>query len=96
MQNELIHPQAIVRQVDGSPHDSNDGYPQNRRAAAELALNEAWNWLKVNGIVIPDCGPNGNNGWHRLSRRGTRLLNDKDFSSFREAAAFPKGLLHPQ
>lgn len=91
-QNSIVHLQAIVGQLSGS--HGQPGYPQNRRVDAELAIDEAWNWLKVNGLLVPESGSNGNNGWHRFTRRASKLKTSDDFAAFRAAAAFPKELLH--
>lgn len=93
-QNGLIHPQALLTQINGTREEA-DGYPQNRREDAELAFSEAWNWLAVQGLLVPDTGTNGNNGWMRLSRRASVILNQKSFQSYARSVAFPKSLLHP-
>jgi uncharacterized protein (TIGR02391 family) len=62
----------------------------------KLALHEAWQWLVLNFLIMPAEGVNGAHGWMVLTRRGTSLVNKQtDFRSFREAAAFPKSLIHP-
>ncbi|MDO9371676.1 MAG: TIGR02391 family protein [Gammaproteobacteria bacterium] len=93
-QNGLIHPQALLTQINGA-HGEADGYPQSRRKDAELAFSEAWNWLTVHGLLVPDTGTNGNNGWMRLSRQASKLLDQKSFQSYARSVAFPKSLLHP-
>lgn len=93
-QNGLVHPQALLTQINGTPGGP-DGYPQNSRKDAELAFSEAWNWLAVHGLLVPDTGSNGNNGWMRLSRRASAILNQKSFQSYARSVAFPKSLLHP-
>jgi len=71
-------------------------FPHTRRDDVELAIGEAWQWLIVNGVLVPSPGTNGNNGWMELTRRGKRLLDAQDdFAGFRQALAFPKSLLHP-
>ena len=47
----LGHLQAMTSQIDGTPGTDN-GYPQNRRKDAELAVAEAWNWLVVHGLLL--------------------------------------------
>lgn len=71
------------------------GYSQHRRADVETAISEAWQWLRINMLVVPDSGTNGINGWLVLSRRGAALTDTEKFQKFCEAAAFPKSLLHP-
>jgi uncharacterized protein (TIGR02391 family) len=62
---------------------------------AGLALAEGWNWLEVQGLIVPAPGINGKNGWSVISRRGSAISDLEDFRRFREAVAFPKSLLHP-
>jgi uncharacterized protein (TIGR02391 family) len=71
-------------------------YPRNREAEITEALGVAWLWLEINMLFMPSPGINGTNGWRQLTRRGRELVgNAEGFRSFREAAAFPKALLHP-
>lgn len=93
-QNGLVHPQMFIQDIAGQP-GVHPGYPQGKRAEIELAIGEALNWLGVQGILIPDTGSNGNNGWMRLSRKGQRLLRVSAFRAYASAAAFPKSMLHP-
>ncbi|MHB1186726.1 TIGR02391 family protein [Thiobacillus sp.] len=92
--NNLIHLQSIASHIHGSP-GANDGYPQNRRKDAELALAEAWNWLSMQGLLIPEPGSNGNNGWMLLSRRAQTVLANNTFKTYARSVGFPKALLHP-
>jgi len=89
----VFRPDTVYQQMHGNLHDHNSGYQQGKKDFVERAIAEAWNYLQVQGVVIPDTG---GNGWFRLSRRGVKLLEDeKAFAHFRQAAAFPKTLLHP-
>ena len=92
-QNGSIHPQRILQQIDGNL-GAQDGYPQNKKKAVELAFSEAWNWLAVQGILIPEPGSNGNNGHMWFGRRATALLDAKAFESFVRSVAFPRSFLH--
>lgn len=94
-QNGLIHPQALLQHIHGNSGASN-GYPQNRKQEAEQACAEAWNWLSVQGLLIPDAGINGNNGYMRLSRAAVALLDQGTFQNYAKSVAFPKTLLHPK
>lgn len=93
-QNNLAHLQSIASQINGTP-GANNGYPQNRRKEAELAIAEAWNWLLVQGLLIPEPGINGTNGFMLLSRRAKKLLADGSFKTYARSLTFPKSLLHP-
>lgn len=75
----------------GSP-----GYPAIRQPEALAAIAEAWNWLRSNGLLIPDFGINGNNGYVRVSRAGERLLANDGFARLLQDLQFPKTLLHPK
>ena len=71
-------------------------YPAHRMPEVEVAVAEAWQWLQIHLLIVPAAGTNGRNGWMMLSRRGRALVgNNEAFQRFREAAAFPKELLHP-
>lgn len=93
-QNNLAHLDSLTSQINGTP-GGNNGYPQNRRAEVELALAEAWNWLLVHGLLVPDPGYNGTNGHMLLSRRAQKLLATRSFKTYARSVAFPKSLLHP-
>ena len=93
-QNDLAHFQSIASQIDGPP-GANNGYPQIRQKDAELVLAEAWSWLLVHGLLIPEPGMNGNNGYVLLSRRGQGVLASGAFKTYARSVAFPKSLLHP-
>jgi hypothetical protein len=70
--------------------------PYSRREdEVDLAIGEGWNWLRVHGMILPAGGSNGRNGWMVISRRGGAMLDEGNFTRYREAAAFPKSLLHP-
>ena len=94
LQNGLTHQQTIFSQIHDSPN-GHQGYPRNKHHDVELALGEAWNWLMVQGLLIPDAGTNGNNGWVRLGRKAQGLLDNQSFADYSQAVAFPKSLLHP-
>lgn len=93
-QNNLAHLQFITSQINGAAGGDN-GYPQNRRNDAELAVSEAWNWLLVQGLLIREPGYNGNNGFMVLSRRAQKLLEGGSFKTYARSLSFPKSLLHP-
>jgi uncharacterized protein (TIGR02391 family) len=86
---KIFYPDNLTSQAVRS------GYPHHRLEAVEVALCEAWNWLFINNLIVPAPGINGKNGWMILSRRGAAIADDQAFHRFREAAAFPKALLHP-
>ena len=66
-----------------------------REREVELAVSEAWSWLLIHGLIVPASGVNGANGFMQISRRGQKITSKAEFTQFREAATFPKSLLHP-
>jgi len=93
-QHGKIHLQHIATHINGSP-GADDGYPQNKRSTAELAVAEAWHWLQMQGLIIPEPGTNGNNGWMLFSRRAKNILSNDTFKEYSRSVGFPKTLLHP-
>ena len=73
---------------------SGPAYPQQRSSEIGLAFTEAWAWLEAQGLIVPDEGINGQNGWRRLSRRAHKMESAADFASFRTARLIPRELLH--
>lgn len=71
------------------------GYPANSESEVQLAIIEAWAWLEAQGLVVPEPGMNGQNGWRRLSRRARRFENEEEFAGFASARMMPKAILHP-
>jgi len=99
LQNGIFHGDAVTDErglPSGSVPFGTPEYPRQKQPDAAIAIAEAWNWLLVNGLILPAPGSNGQSGWKVLSRRGVNLVSEGDFTRFREAAAFPKALLHPR
>ncbi len=71
-------------------------YAKEREYQVNMAIIEAWAWLEAQGLLIPDQGTNGRNGWRLLSRRARRIETQADFSGFRLARSLPKENLHPR
>lgn len=96
MQSAGFHPGNIRIFPHGvNPHEVFPSYARRERDV-EIAISEGWNWLVVQGFIVPAPGINGTNGWRVLSRRGQSVAADETaFRSFQESAAFPKKLLHP-
>ena len=93
-ENGMFHPNnSSMSYTGGGGRPPNQGY-KTREAEVQLALSEAWNWLRVNSLIVPAPGTNGQNGWMVLSRRARNILQEKSFNRFKEAAAFPKSMLH--
>ena len=92
----MFMPDAITDSlfnVSGAP-PTQAYYTYHRKHEVGIALGEAWNWLRIHNLIIPAPGINGQNGWTVLTRRGETIADDQTFQRFKEAAAFPKSLLH--
>lgn len=78
------------------PENITNSFPNpSNNQEIKTAFNEAWHWLFIHALIIPDSGIGGNNGWMLISRLGAKVANEHDFKYFQAAAAFPKTLLHP-
>lgn len=98
MQNGMFRADQVISVTVGAGITATrvTPYPANREREVKAALYEAWQWLVLNFLIMPAEGQNGVHGWMVFTRRGAALASEAaDFKSFREAAAFPKSLIHP-
>ena len=86
-QDGKVHAQQILQQVHGPNNDHSRAYPQQKKQSAENSLNAAWNWLLLQGLLIPEPGFGGNSGWHVFSAEGEKLATTGDFESFNVSVA---------
>lgn len=93
--NGKVHSQQLLEQVNGPPGRHEVAYPYGQKIAAEKLLNETWTWMLRHGLLIPEPGPNGANGWHTLSDEAEKIAAGADMAQFIQGAQFPKSLLHP-
>jgi len=77
-----------------TPSSDDPLYPHPRMAEIKAALIEAWCWLEAQALIVPLEGPNGQNGYMRLSRRAERFQNPAEFAGFAAARLLPKEMLH--
>jgi uncharacterized protein (TIGR02391 family) len=72
------------------------GYLFHYKTAVDGLLNEAWNCLRRDAMIVPAPGINGLHGWMVFTRSGEEAAASKEaFERIRTAKAFPKDLLHP-
>lgn len=90
-----VHVSQLLEQVHGPPGQYEKGYPPDLKNRAERHLNGAWAWMQRRGLLIPEPGTNGQNGWHTLSDEAERIAAGADMAVFKQGAEFPKSLLHP-
>jgi len=92
LQNGLVHRDQVIS-IDPVPPNPRP-YPGQLEGDVYLALQDALNWLEVNGLLLPAQGMNGANGFRVFGRRGSELLDRGRFDSYAQAAEFPKCMLH--
>jgi uncharacterized protein (TIGR02391 family) len=87
-------PESVTSEplITGEP----DGYPHHQRPVVEALINEAWNCLHRDALIIPAPGINGRNGYMVITQAGERAASSDDaMGRIRAARAFPKAMLHP-
>jgi uncharacterized protein (TIGR02391 family) len=94
-QNGLIHPGSVTADYGIGPHAPPGAYPHAMKEAVEQAVSEGMYWLKLQMLLVPAIGANGNNGWCVFSRRARKLLAAGAFANFKSATGIPKDMLHP-
>jgi uncharacterized protein (TIGR02391 family) len=94
-QNGLV---ALPNFISGltSPHPHPASYSDPRRDEIGLAITEAWNWLEVQGLLIPAPGINGANGFRVFSRRAGKMTSADDVKQFARSRRIEKDRLHPR
>jgi uncharacterized protein (TIGR02391 family) len=98
MQNGMFNRDQVISVTTGTGIETTRviPYPANKEREVKMALYEAWQWLVLNFLIMPAEGQSGAFGWMVLTRRGAAIVNGQsDFKRFRQAAAFPKSLIHP-
>jgi uncharacterized protein (TIGR02391 family) len=92
MQNAMLH-QGNFSNSLFRPNQGGHQY-HTRQAEIEVAVAEAWNWLEVQGLIVPAPGTNGANGWRILSRKAQKLRSSDDVRQFAKSRWIPKDILH--
>lgn len=95
-QNGIFHSANSERELFDAREPGHYALNQRQQEDVQLALAEAWNWLRVQGLILPAPGINGQNGWQVLSRRAERLVAENSFTTYRRAVALPIDFLHPR
>lgn len=67
---------------------------RSRQDQIELAIAEAWNWLEVQGLLVPASGTNGSHGWKRFSRRAETMASRSDVVTFARSRRIEREKLH--
>lgn len=97
VQNGMFQTQAVndialaaPRALNGQP-----GYPFYSKEQAQPLLSRAWAWIERNDLITPAAGLNGSLGWKMFTPKGEQVSNTQDIKRLREAADFPKWMIHP-
>jgi uncharacterized protein (TIGR02391 family) len=86
--------EGMIREPWGEIVPGRPQYPSHAKAQGQQALAEAFAWLIAQGLVIPQVGMNGANGWINLSRRALKFQNEAEFANYAAARRLPKEALH--
>jgi len=70
-------------------------YPPQFRDSVNLALAEAWGWLRAQGLVVESVD-SGAAGWYQLSRRALSFENPTAYEQFAAARMLQREVLHPR
>lgn len=92
----MFHPGNLENELWAGVIPSQATYSRQHQRAISLALAEAWSWLEAQGLVVPEEGMNGRNGFRRLSRRAQKFENAAEFANYTVARRLPKEALHPR
>ena len=100
VQNDMFLPDNVNQNATGTAHvnpalPAPGGYDVRESRRIEPLLTQAWNWLEQNGLIVRASGMNGRIGWMVFTQKGEKISGEQDFRRLREAAKFPKELIHP-
>lgn len=77
-----------------SPNVGGHRYDNRSDNQIIIAVTEAWNWLEVQGLLIPAPGINGTNGWRLLSRKAEALTSSADVKQFAKSRYLRREILN--
>lgn len=93
-QNGMLHIQSLQNEIRGTAGRPAP-YPMNLIPQIEIALQEAWQWLESQLLLVSAPGQMAGSAWRVLGRRAQALKTEEQFKAFRQGVAFQKELLHP-
>jgi uncharacterized protein (TIGR02391 family) len=71
------------------------GYAFHDRQRIQPLLSQTWGWIQRNDLITPAGGMNGRNGWMMFTPKGEQVSDAQDIQRLREAADFPRWMIHP-
>jgi uncharacterized protein (TIGR02391 family) len=94
-QNNKVHLSNFISgTLSSQPHPAS--YTDHRRDEIELAITEAWNWLEVQGLLLPAPSTSGPAGWRVFSRRAESMHTPEDVQQFAKSRRINREALHPK
>lgn len=97
VQNGMFLPESVNEIAIAGPHShqGQPGYPFHSRQRIRPLLSRAWAWIERNDLITPAGGMNGRNGWMMFTPNGEQVSDAQDIQRLREAADFPRWMIHP-
>jgi uncharacterized protein (TIGR02391 family) len=96
--NGMFWPPGVVEITVGygMTAEKQHAYPPQKQRQVDALVNEAWECLRRDRMILPAPDINGQHGYMVLSRDGEAALQTPDgFDRIRAFREFPKSLLHP-
>ena len=96
VQNGMFHKESVNNVATAPPNalQSQQRYQFHDRQKIEAFLSRAWSWIERSDLITPAGDMNGRNGWMIFTPNGERITNAQDIRRLREAADFPRWMLH--
>lgn len=97
VQNGMFDP-GYVNEIALGNHDYRPNAPRFANVESPKILHhleEAWLGIARDGLMMNAPAPNGANGYRVFTKRGEAAASAVDFKKLRDAALFPKALIHP-
>jgi uncharacterized protein (TIGR02391 family) len=96
VQNGTFQPEAVNDIASAAPHAllGQPGYSFHDRQQIQPLLSRAWGWIERNDLITPAGGMNGRNGWMMFTPKGEEVSDAQDIQRLREAADFPRWMIH--
>lgn len=91
-----FHPNNLNNELWGQTAPDQPRYPREKSEQIELAISEAFAWLRAQGLIVPAGGRSGPEGWLVLSRRARKFEDETEFARYEVARRLPRDALHPR
>jgi uncharacterized protein (TIGR02391 family) len=96
VQNGMFLPETVNDIAIAAPHALNGqpGYGFYSKPQIQPLLSRAWGWIERNDLITRAGGMNGSLGWMMFTPRGEQVSDAQDIQRLREAADFPRWMIH--